>query len=58
MNFFTKNPNLNFFLFFFFGGGGGMGVGARVSEFFYAKNSNRKKKLKKIFCVGGVGWGA
>ena len=48
MNFFNMNPNLKYIYIFFGGDVGGMlggwRGGARISEFFYTKNPNLKRK--------------
>ena len=50
------NPNLKYFFFGRGGRGGEVGVwgGTRVSEFFFTKNPNLKKKK---FFLGGGGQG-
>ena len=49
-DFFTKDPNLNFF-------GGVRGPGARVSDFFYKESKSKKKRKKCVWAGVGRGWG-
>ena len=51
-DFFSINPNLNFF---FGGAGGGGGGGARVSDFFFKESKSEKRKKKLVGGGGGIG---